>query len=66
MLNYWLIWANHHRMPLIGGIGVLLWATAYCWYFSVDLERFRTRRKPRKWSADQMTKTGKGGYDKQR
>ncbi len=62
MLTWVLLWASNHRDTLICVIGFGLWLAAYAWYGKVDWERYKFQRRVRKWSADMVTKTSKGGY----
>ena len=62
MLNYILLWLSNHRDAVLCTIGFSLWVASYTWYAKRDWDRWHHQRRTRKWSADMVSKTSKGGY----
>ena len=60
----WTIWVGAHRYVFYAIVTLTLWVVATYWFFKVDLRRIVQNNRPRTWSADMQTKTGKGGINK--
>ncbi len=61
MISHFLIWLSAHRAIPLAATAAFTWIFANYWYLRRDIARWKRQRRPRAWSADLATKTGKGG-----